>query len=599
MVVQHNLSAMNSMRMLGLTTASVAGVTEKLSSGYKVNRAADDAAGLAISEKMRRQIRGLTQASANAEDGISMVQTAEGGLNEVHDMLQRLNELSVKASNGTLTEADREYTNQEFSSLKKEINRVADSTTFNEIQLFPSDGSSMVAESYTIKVNGDGTNTVSMNTDSYTVGDVSATGNATKAAEYIKGLIPGIVGDILGAYTNLKGADDLEIKLDMSYIDGGNNTLAFAQYSYYKDADRTPVKDSFLVKVDTADFTDSNSLDTAPNNDRNELLKATLRHELTHTVMQYTLSKSMQTDMPQWFVEGAAQVSGGGFSTGWLSELANITNGMTTGDTSKDSDIANYLKKYSVDSRPYGHGFLATAYAAQLASGSSDVTPANMAAGLNRILGELKNGSSFADAIKNTTGKTVDEIKNAINKGEPGAVAFAREYSIASEGGAGSALLGDFKLGKPSIGGVPADASAASDLNAAASVFLQVGTENDPAQRIEVNLFSIGTKSLGIHDSNVLTAEAAKASIDAVKNGIQVISTIRSYYGATQNRIEHTIKNLDNVVENTTAAESQIRDTDMATAMVKYSNLNILAQAGQSMLAQANQSNQGVLSLLQ
>ena len=135
MVVQHNLTAMNSNRMLGLTTSSQAKSTEKLSSGYKINRAADDAAGLAISEKMRRQIRGLTQAAANAQDGISMVQTAEGALNEVHDMLQRMNELAIKASNGTMTTEDQSYINKEVSALKSEIDRVAETTTFNEQSL--------------------------------------------------------------------------------------------------------------------------------------------------------------------------------------------------------------------------------------------------------------------------------------------------------------------------------------------------------------------------------------------------------------------------------------------------------------------------------
>ena len=142
MVVQHNLKAMNSNRMLGLTQATQAKSTEKLSSGYKINRAADDAAGLAISEKMRRQVRGLTQAAANAQDGISMVQTAEGALNEVHDMLQRMNELAVKAENGTLKSDDRDYIDAEVQQLMSEINRVASTTTFNENNLLDAKGGS-------------------------------------------------------------------------------------------------------------------------------------------------------------------------------------------------------------------------------------------------------------------------------------------------------------------------------------------------------------------------------------------------------------------------------------------------------------------------
>ena len=135
MIVQHNITAMNSNRMLGLTTSAQAKSTEKLSSGYKINRAADDAAGLAISEKMRRQVRGLTQASANAQDGISAVQTAEGALTEVHDMLQRINELSVKGENGTMTTTDRAYIQREVAQLMSEIDRVQSTTTFNEMNL--------------------------------------------------------------------------------------------------------------------------------------------------------------------------------------------------------------------------------------------------------------------------------------------------------------------------------------------------------------------------------------------------------------------------------------------------------------------------------
>ncbi len=270
MIVQHNLTAMNSNRMLGITTGSQAKSTEKLSSGYKINRAADDAAGLAISEKMRRQIRGLTQASANAQDGISCVQTAEGALAEVHDMLQRMNELAIKASNDTMTTADRGYIDAEVQQLKTEIDRVKDTTTFNE----------------------------------------------------------------------------------QSLLDGN-----------------------------------------------------------------------------------------------------------------------------------------------------------------------FKNKS------------------------------------------------------------------------------LQVGAE--AGQFIAINIDSMSCQSLGIDGTNVTTHGDAQTAITSIKNALARVSSQRSDLGAVQNRLEHTIRNLDNVVENTTSAESAIRDTDMATEMVRYSNNNILAQAGTSMLAQANQANSNVLSLLQ
>lgn len=595
MVIQHNLMAMNAQRQYGITHNSKAKSTEKLSSGYRINRAADDAAGLAISEKMRRQIRGLTQASSNSQDGISLIQTAEGGLNEVHEMIQRLNELSVKAANGTLCTEDRQYVDQEFQNLKKEINRVAGTTTFNEIQLFPPDGSgsSMYNASFDIQMNADGTYSVKMMNDTYTVGSTSATGNATALATYIANQIPGITNDIVNAFPSLQGAPDLRIKLDLSYIDGGNGTLAYAAYSFYdhNNGTATPVTDSFLVKVDTADFTDSNAL---AGKDRNDLLLATLRHELTHTVMQYTLTSAMMT-LPDWFTEGSAQLTGGGFSTGWLSGLESATSA---------ADVEAYLKKpATVDSQPYGQGFLAVAYAAYLAAGSpATVNGSTLTTGLNKIFAELKNNKTLDQALQAATGKTEQQIKNAINNGEAGAADFVYKYMDASKKGdgsmgAGSALLANLNDGSAVMGAVPADGSAPTDITAADSIMLQVGSES--GNQLEVNLFSIGTKSLGLYNANVLTQESASDAISSAKNALGLVSSIRSYYGATQNRLEHTIKNLDNVVENTTAAESAIRDTDMAKEMVSMSMLNILEQAGVSMMAQANQANQTVLSLLQ
>jgi len=269
MVVQHNLTAMNSNRMLGVTTSSQAKSTEKLSSGYKINRAADDAAGLAISEKMRRQIRGLTQAATNAQDGISCVQTAEGALAEVHDMLQRINELAVQSANGTNMTTDRQYLNNEVTALKSEINRIANSVTFNEQKL-----------------------------------------------------------------------------LDGSF------------------------------------------------------------------------------------------------------------------------------------------------------SGKS----------------------------------------------------------------------------------------------------LQIGSES--GNELAISISAMKASTLGINNVNIASAGGAKSAIASVKSALEKVSSQRSALGAIQNRLEHTVSNLNNVVENTTAAESRIRDTDMASEMVKYTNNNVLAQAGTAMLAQANQSNQSVLSLL-
>ena len=348
MVVQHNITAMNSNRMLGLTTSAQAKSTEKLSSGYQINRAADDAAGLSISEKMRRQIRGLTQASANAQDGISCVQTAEGALNEVQDMLQRMNELAVKGENGTLTSTDRSYIQAEVKQLMSEIDRVQSTTTFNEQSLldgsFSNKGLQVGAESgqhisVTIK---------NMNTN-------QLIGNAiAKVTTFGTANVDTANGD--SAAANVAGNSYL-------YNEGKDNTLTAGMLSKFYD------------------FTKSDLVDT----------------------------KTMSTD----------------WSTG---------------------------------------------------------------------------------------------------------------FSLISDNSA--------QLSK---------APTAADFAA-------------------LNAFA--------------------------KSAIQDVSKQRSDLGAIQNRLEHTISNLDNIVENTTAAESQIRDTDIATEMVRYSNNNILQQAGTSMLSQANQSNQLALSLL-
>ena len=397
MVVQHNLTAMNSNRMLGLTTASQAKSTEKLSSGYKINRAADDAAGLSISEKMRKQIRGLTQASLNAQDGISAVQTAEGALTEVHDMLQRMNELAVKASNGTMSKDDREYVQNEVDQLVTEIDRVAETTKFNE--------------TYLLK------------------------GDDTKAAV----------------------TENVFKKFDVSTLNS--------------------------VISDTSKISESNDFDSMTG--------------------KFTLK----------FTSGLAE---GGTWNGKriVADSATPTTEEITLTVAKD---------------------------AELAALNAAITNSKQVTGT-----ATNNGAAF----QMTSAATMKQ-----------------SYTYA----------------------------------AAIDVSLHVGADSTANNRINLSIDSMSASGLHVTGLKVNGSDAtnATAAINTIADAIQKVSTQRSALGAVQNRLEHTINNLDNVVENTTSAESQIRDTDMATEMVKYSNNNILAQAGQAMLAQSNQANQGVLSLLQ
>lgn len=408
MVIQHNLTAMNANRMLNVTTSAQSKSAEKLSSGYKINRAADDAAGLSISEKMRKQIRGLTQASSNAQDGVSAVQTAEGALTEVHSMLQRMNELAVQSANGTNSQTDRKAIQDEIDQLTSEIDRVSETTKFNE--------------TYLLK------------------------GDSTKAAK----------ANFMKSDYAIKDG----VKL---YLEGEKNT-----------------------------------------------------------------DKNLTGDALKEAIASGAKIYTEEAGTG--KQDKNTTNKLAI----KGSDYAYVTKLY-----------------------------------------DKKGNAVTAEQIK---AKQAADGTDAANDGY-----------FTSEGGKGVA--------------VAADAAAAFtegyDVNGAISFSLHVGADSAADNKIEVKIESMSAAGIGVKGLNVSTEDDATAAIDRISEAIQKVSSQRSTLGAAQNRLEHTIANLDNVVENTTSAESRIRDTDMAQEMVNYSKNNILAQAGQSMLAQANQSNQGVLSLLQ
>lgn len=623
--IQNNILALNANRQLGITGKKTGRAAEKLSSGYRINRSADDAAGLAISEKMRRQIRGLTQASANAQDGISMVQSAEGALNELHDMLQRANELAVKAATGTLTEEDRGMVDVEVQQLKAEIDAMARRTEFNKIKLFPDNGLSPASASrmegiyrYTLDYDMvSGTFKVgSVGGGVTALADAAGTSAQSVLADKIANeLLPNAVKQIFDAFPSLKtatGSDVVKMELEIKYDDGPGNRLAYASVLFYQTG--KPAKLS--LTVDTADFTDADALGTGPNA---TVLESTLAHELMHSVMQWNLTDGMtgrnnSIKYPDWFVEGTAQLAGGGFPTNWNDWLKDDINGLTNAaDTSKDSQIEADLKKYTVDGRPYGHGYLAAAYAGYLANGGGAVTAANIAAGMDRIFSDLLGGKSFAVAIRDNTKKSEAQIKAMFSNADSDLVGFVRQLSYNTNSGGngagsviaagglstgGTNILGNtapvqsFQIGSTTVNNTPGGGGNGGQ----SEIILQVGTE--AGQQIKFNLFRMNTAALGLQSSNVKTVDTAKDMIYEVSLAITYVSGVRTHYGAVQNRLEHTINNLDNVAENTMAAESAIRDTDMATEMVGYSNYQILLQAGQAMLSQANHSSDSLLTLL-
>ena len=465
MVVQHNMQAMNANRMLNVTTSAQSKSTEKLSSGYRINRAADDAAGLTISEKMRKQIRGLDQASTNAEDGVSSVQTAEGALTEVHSMLQRMNELATQAANGTNSkDSDRQAIQDEIDQLTTEIDRVSETTKFNE--------------TYLLKGDKGATKNVFMN--GHDAGLKGTLTDSAKSATFVM--------------DELKAGDKITIA-GKEYSIG--STAAEAKASYANAAADEK------VTIDGTEYTvvDANGTEDA---DANKLKVASLDAKVKDgSVVSYKTSKlTVMTD----------------------AKKADGTNG-TDGIDDDDS---------SVISKDVAEGKIL-----------SELTAANN-------IGTVDHAATVAKATAD--GKTT--------------------YTISK----GYATVAD-----------------------TLSFNLHVGADADMTNKINVSIDSMDSASLGIKGLNIKddSGNAATYAVDAISDAISKVSSQRSSLGAVQNRLEHTINNLDNVVENTTTAESRIRDTDMASEMVNYSKNNILAQAGQSMLAQANQSTQGVLSLLQ
>ncbi len=616
MVIQHNLGASNASRMYNLTGASLAKESEKLSSGYRINRAADDAAGLSISEKMRKQIRGLKQSSTNAQDGVSLSQIADGALTEVHEMLQRGNELAVQAANGTLSKSDRENIEAEILKLKDEINRITSTTKFNEINVF--DKSGAIPKLRTIS----GT----------TAAQRAVENLALKISdEYYPNAVSQILERIpsLGNAVNSLAATDktpYNTKLSLNYIDGEDGTLAFMQASF-KLPNQEFSSGSLLMKVDKDDFPDINMGET-----QTGLLEATIAHEVMHGVMDVAYPNRMYNDggaedFPQWFVEGTAQLTGGGYSSGWNYNLTYLANNLSSAnDSSQDSAIATYLQSYTVNNRVYGHGYLAAAYASYLASSSNTVDTSSLQNGASRIFSAFSSDttSSFDTVMQNAIGVSVNDITNAIDNGsntsiksgKMSAVEFVRQLSYKSLGGYGSITSGLQAGGTEMLGNTAekyeqplvitsvetyyaTTTPTATTNGAIKNVNLHLGADADMTNKQEITLYNMNCEALTIDKTSVLTEDSATEAIDEFGTAILLVSGVRSYFGAVQNRLEHTIRNLDNIVENTEAAESRIRDTDMADEMVSYSKDKILAQAGESMLAQANQSTQDVLSLLQ
>ncbi len=684
MVVQHNLTAMNSNRMLGVTTSGQSKSAEKLSSGYRINRAADDAAGLTISEKMRKQIRGLSRASTNAQDGVSAVQTAEGALTEVHSMLQRMNELAVQASNGTNSEADRDAIQAEIEQLTTEIDRVSETTKFNETYLLKGntagtttakkinahdagiDGKLVdngdTALFTKVLENGDKAKIAGVE---YTIGNKATKDSTDGYAVY--------AADKIGDQT-LQAGDtitymDGDVEKTATMVEKVENADGFKNGTVFEVVDETGHKKTYTIAAASKENGDGAAEIKA------DEAKALIADELAkgHTVTMTKYNDGTSTTDVNWEIVGEDTLEDNEIAANvWNTAATSTVNGMLTEATglgktaagiksvTLNGETTTFTAKTPVSSKDIAEiiGKLQKGDKIKVYADSQDADPAPIEITIAEKTDVKKGEYTIEDALRaiNVDADDIDGVEFSIDAQNKDALELLAKAEIENVRAAdGTTTFNGSKM--VSVVGSPAGdestegniltvneayAKIAEELQKASSIGvdegseasvtsdgkgnftitkgsatvqedlsfnLHVGADADMTNKIGVNIEAMSAAGLGIKGLEVYAKDEngktindggikATYAIDAIADAISKVSAQRSALGAVQNRLDHTIANLDNVVENTTAAESRIRDTDMATEMVEYSKNNILAQAGQSMLAQANQSNQGVLSLL-
>ena len=521
MVVQHNMSAMNANRMLSGVASAQSKSTEKLSSGYRINRAADDAAGLSISEKMRGQIRGLNQASTNAQDGISLIQTAEGALNESHSILQRMRELAVQAANGTETDDDREAVQNEIEQLQSELTRISDTTEFNTMKLL--DGSMSGS-----KVNASVSKTAENN---LTTVDATAQVNTTDDAV-------------------TKIGDDADSTISVTILDNnGNASTTNVTVHYNKTSGKYSVNGKDLTTAEA-----NGNASATPAKSGAAFAEALNATELgnSYDVTADGTGKLVFTAKEKGSTSSAILVSQDG---------ANAKSTTKTGGVDSYQQLSDNIGAYD------GTG--------------------NIEDKIFTVNGEkfayVTDPSKLGDDYKDVNYVTLADAAQGIDDEDTAAMAALIKAKTGIDAEADTTTLNL----KPSS-------------NAAGQgIVLQIGANEGQTMSFTLDDMSADALGVGGKSVDLSTQNSAKTATTTIDAAIKKVSAARGKMGAVQNRLEHTINNLDTAAENMQTAESRIRDTDMAEEMVNYSKNSILSQAGQSMLAQANQANQGVLTLLQ
>ena len=592
MRIQNNMQAMNTSRMLGLNNNNQSKATEKLSSGFRINRAGDDAAGLAISEKMRAQIRGLNTASRNSQDAISMIQTAEGALNESHAILQRMRELAVQSANDTNVDDDRTNINEEITQLKSEIDRIANTTEFNTQKML----------NYGAKFNVEGLDGISQST-----------------LDELNEKLPEWINDSLVTLRDHFdiALPDSPVKRDMEII--------YEQGKGYGAAMSTSNSGATLqLHINLDSFLESDgSLKSE------DILDGLIAHEMMHA-MQFTEMDAFldpgavaNEQRETWFMEGLSMLIQGG--NGFITATDTLGNPISI-ENPEDAVINTIFNDpASVDdnqsTKDYASAYVALKTLHELTVG-----------GIDAIIDELETGISLDAAILATTQDAGGDAPLGTNGGNPtGYNSFAdfitdfnnNEFDAYLSSG----TVTDFDDGTGAIEDASSRGSYGSFTTATTienntgtaetythynlsystdgsnttamapeTVIFQIGANE--GQSIEMTNFDATANGLGVDGVSLSTQETASSAITMIDDAIISISSKRSTLGALQNRLEHTIKNLDNSSENLQASESRIRDLDMASEMMNYTKNNILSQAAQAMLSQANSASQGVLQLL-
>lgn len=547
MVVQHNISAMTANNAMTRNVSGLSKSTEKLSTGYSINRAADNAAGLAISEKMRSQIRGLSQATNNANDAISLIQTAEGGLQETEDILQRMRELSVQSANGTYTDEDREQIQYEVDALKDEIDRIAESTEFNEMKLLDGslDGVTTGSTDYGPRYG------VYLSANTANGGTLS--NNVSLEGSTITSSVAGVTVDLQDTASGLGGENaewsDDGMTLTLNLVVGSTYTQSqiddlIKNATQAKDATQTatPAEVSFNLKNGVFSFTDTETYTTQTG-------KRADSEEVDVTSLLMT-GGSAQNDK---YADSIRFVSN---NYGEDNREIHILSNVAAGKEWVETNTANNE----------GTGIKDGEFTLHLATGveysESDIEKLLAKAGLDYDV-------TLSDQAIDPDGDKVLFIQTK-----------EAQVDISMSAVAGTGLGSDKTVGSGE------------------GLTFQIGANGVEDQRLTVNIADMSSTAIGVKGCDVSTQDGANAAINSIDDAIKTVSTQRAKLGAVQNRLEHTVNSLSTAEENLQSAESQIRDTDMASEMINYTKSNILQQASQSMLAQANQQPQGVLQLL-